>query len=131
MAEVSLSKTYQIVGIAAAIATVYYIYKTSKGGNATTRTIGGVKFTKVNQPNRDARLGQPGQDRKYFGSRTTSSATGAGAAAGLPPHINRLSSPTVQTPSVPVQRPNRMKPLYQSNTSKRANVAVALGPNAW
>ena len=67
MAEVSLSNTYQIVGIAAAVATIYYIYKSSKGANATTRTIGGVKFTKVNQPNRDARLGQllPAFERRH------------------------------------------------------------------
>lgn len=102
MAEISLNKTSTVLGIVASLiaigAAVYYVVKNQKG--VRTTAIRGVNFRKVRQRNRDAALGQPGRTRKYLGWRGTSSASGAGLAANLPPAVGRYSNPRMQQPQL-------------------------------
>jgi hypothetical protein len=134
MADVTPSKVGTYLGIVASIVAIggaiYYLAQRQKNVTAVRQ---GVKFRKRIQPNRDATLGHAGASRKFLGSIARSSATGAGAAANLPPRIGKYKSPQVQrntTRGTPTNRQTSTNvlttPFNRRNTSRRATVAAVL-----
>lgn len=96
MADPISNKTAKYIGVAASIAGIITVllYFQNKGAIQRQQP----KRRLVSQPRRDGTLGYPQGSRKFFGFFGTSSAQGAGAAAGPIPAISRLGTCQVQSP---------------------------------